>query len=77
MLQRGLHAPETSSLGRWFDAAAGLLGVSRRMAFEGQAAMLLEGLAEAHGPVAAEPELVTIDADNQLDLGRAGAAPGR
>jgi len=69
MLQRGLHAPETSSLGRWFDAAAGLLGVTRRMAFEGQAAMLLEGLAERHGAVAAEPALVTIDADNQLDLG--------
>ena len=69
MLQRGLHAPETSSLGRWFDAAAGLLGVSRRMAFEGQAAMLLEGLAERHGAVDAEPALATIDADNQLDLG--------
>ena len=69
LLQRGLHAPETSSLGRWFDAAAGLLGVTRRMAFEGQAAMLLEGLAERHGPVDAEPGLVTIDADNQLDLG--------
>ncbi|MBE0548306.1 MAG: carbamoyltransferase HypF, partial [Rubrivivax sp.] len=69
MLQRGLHAPETSSLGRWFDAAAGLLGVTRRMAFEGQAAMLLEGLAERHGAVDAEPALVTIAADNQLDLG--------
>ncbi|MBK9681812.1 MAG: carbamoyltransferase HypF [Betaproteobacteria bacterium] len=68
LLQRGLHAPETSSLGRWFDAAAGLLGISHRMAFEGQAAMLLEGLAEAHGPVAAEPALYGIDAGNQLDL---------
>jgi len=68
LLQRGLHAPETSSLGRWFDAAAGLLGVARRMAFEGQAAMLLEGLAERHGPVEAEPGLVTIDVDEELDL---------
>lgn len=68
MLERGLHAPQTSSLGRWFDAAAGLLGVTRRMAFEGQAAMLLEGLAERHGPVSAEPDLVAIDADHQLDL---------
>ena len=47
--------PATTSAGRWFDAAAGMLGVSRRMAFEGQAAMQLEGLAEAHGLVAAEP----------------------
>ena len=69
LLQRSLHAPETSSLGRWFDAAAGLLGLTRRMAFEGQAAMLLEGLAERHGPVAAEAGLFGIGADNELDLG--------
>ena len=69
MLERGLHAPETSSLGRWFDAAAGLLGVTRRMAFEGQAAMLLEGLAERHGPVDPEPGLVTWRIGNELDLG--------
>ncbi len=69
ILASGFNAPETSSLGRWFDAAAGLLGVRHRMAFEGQAAMLLEGLAERYGPVAAEPALVGIDAANELDLG--------
>ncbi len=52
MLDRGLNSPFTSSLGRVFDAAAGLLGIKPVMAFEGQAAMLLEGLAEAHGEVA-------------------------
>jgi hydrogenase maturation protein HypF len=52
MLAQRINCPETSSAGRWFDAAAGLLGVRRAMAFEGQAAMLLEGLAEAHGPAA-------------------------
>jgi hydrogenase maturation protein HypF len=68
MLARGVRVPATTSAGRWFDAAAGLLGVSRRMAFEGQAAMRFEGLAEAHGAVAAEPGLFVIDADLVLDL---------
>ncbi len=71
LLQRGLNCPQTSSLGRWFDAAAGLLGARDVMAYEGQAAMLLEGLAEQAGSVEAWDAGYRIDVSTdaaRLDL---------
>jgi len=68
MLEHDVHCPPTTSLGRWFDAAAGLLGVREVMAYEGQAAMLLEGLAERGGEVAPWTEGYVLDASGQLDL---------
>ena len=44
-IREGVNAPLASSLGRLFDAAAAILGVCTVAAYEGQAAMLLEGLA--------------------------------
>jgi len=51
MLEKNLNTPRTSSAGRWFDAAAGLLGIKPVTSFEGQAATMLEGLAAAFGEV--------------------------
>jgi len=42
VLERGVHAPWTSSVGRLFDAVAYLAGIAEENQFEGQAAMNLE-----------------------------------
>ncbi len=80
MLDRKLNSPVTSSAGRVFDAAAGLLGLSRRMSFEAEAAIALEKAAtrhvEAHGWP--EPLAWAIDGAHRLDMraALAGLKPG-
>jgi len=46
IMSKGLNSPETSSCGRLFDAACGLLGIRPVAEFEGQAPMELEGLVQ-------------------------------
>ena len=47
VVAKQINCPSTSSVGRLFDAVSSLLGLSQRQGFEGEAAMLLQGLAES------------------------------
>ena len=49
LLNKPHLCPSTTSMGRWFDAAAGLLGVCECMDYDAEAAMRLESLAAGYG----------------------------
>lgn len=72
VLARDALCPPTSSLGRCFDAAAGLLGLCEVMRFEAEAAIALERAAteylERVGGRLAEPQAWSIDTQGGLDL---------
>ena len=72
MLERNIRCPRTSSMGRVFDAAAGLLGLCAQMQFEAEAAMLLEQSAARHIERHGWPQAMNggwrIDGAGQLDL---------
>lgn len=68
MLQKNMNCPQTSSMGRLFDAAAGLFGVNLIQSYEAQAATCLQQLAEQHGPVKALANGYWITEENLLDF---------
>jgi len=72
MLQRGLNCPQTTAAGRWFDAVAGLLGLSVRQEFEAQAAIALEAAAarhlQSHAGAPVNPAQWNITPDGTIDL---------
>ena len=75
MLVRGVHCPSTTAAGRWFDAAAGMLGLSVRQDMEAQAAVALEQAAarhlQSHAGVLAfqtQPGDWCVQSDGEIDL---------
>ncbi len=65
LLRKGVRTFATTSVGRLFDAAAALLGFTREITFEGQAAIWLEQLARSTPPV--QPYRFPF-VNNQLDF---------
>lgn len=68
MLARNLNCPQTSSMGRLFDAAAGLLEINAIQSHEAQAAVQLQQLAEQHGETDALIAGYRITVGNELDF---------
>lgn len=75
MLDRDLNCPRTTAAGRWFDAIAGLLGLSVRQSQEAEAAIALERLATAW--LASHPDEAVEQRDLDLCTWLAQAADAK
>jgi hydrogenase maturation protein HypF len=65
LVNKNVRSFATTSVGRLFDSAAGLLGFTRGITYEGQAAMWLENMARDAGALGPYPFPF---ADNELDF---------
>ena len=63
MMRQGVNSPLTSGMGRLFDAVSSILGLGDRVAYEGQAAIALEMIAE---PGCRERYEFELSADGRL-----------
>ena len=61
MVKKRVNSPLTSSMGRLFDGIAAISGIRYKVAFEGQAAMELEMLADDHRADIYDYEWITAD----------------
>jgi hydrogenase maturation protein HypF len=76
MIERGINAPLTSSLGRLFDAVAAVVLGRRTVDYEAQAAIELEGIAVDEPDGSAGYPVALVDADwSKREPMRLSAAP--
>ncbi|HEX3987131.1 MAG TPA: carbamoyltransferase HypF [Acidobacteriaceae bacterium] len=68
MLQRRVHAIPTSSAGRLFDAVASLIGLRHTVSFEGQAAMMLEAVADSDAGLPSSPYAFALTGADPIDV---------
>jgi hydrogenase maturation protein HypF len=79
IIERPALSPQTSSLGRHFDAAAGLLGICEVMQFEAEAAIALERLAAQQPAPTVDPadwRILEAEPRAQASIGGGGAGAG-